>query len=84
MSEFILVQHFAAKLNIEESALPQFVQQGIIKPVKKNENTYFSSRDLYRLKAVLHFMNEIGLSADEAFDRVMNHGTAGHAVAAAR
>ncbi len=75
MSEFILAQHFAAKLNMEESALPEFVQQGIIKPVKKNGNTYFSQRDLYRLKGVLHFM-ENGLSADEAFDRILNPVTA--------
>ncbi len=71
MSEFMLAQHFAAKLNLEESKLPEFVAQGIIKPVKKNGNTYFSSRDLYRLKGVLHFMED-GLSADEAFDRVLN------------
>lgn len=74
MSEFMLAQHFAAKLNLEESALPEFVQQGIIKPVKKNGNTYFSAGDLYRLKGVLHFM-EAGLSADEAFDRVLNPET---------
>ncbi len=71
MSEFMLAQHFAAKLNLEESKLPEFVAQGIIKPVKKNGNTYFSSRDLYRLRGVLHFM-ENGLTADEAFDRVLH------------
>jgi MerR HTH family regulatory protein len=76
MSEFMLATHFAAKLNLEETALPDFVHQGIIKPVKKNGNTYFSARDLYRLKAVLHFMREAGLSADEAFDRVVNARTA--------
>ncbi len=75
MSEFMLAQHFAAKLNLQESALPEYIQQGIIKPVKKNGNTYFSQRDLYRLKGVLHFM-ENGLSADEAFDRVLNPVTA--------
>lgn len=72
MSEFMLAQHFAAKLNLEESKLPDFVQQGIIKPVKKNGNTYFSAGDLYRLKGVLHFMREKGISADEALDRIVN------------
>jgi DNA-binding transcriptional MerR regulator len=72
MSEFMLAHHFAAKLELEETALPDFVHQGIIKPVKKNGHTYFSAGDLYRLKAVLHFMRESGLSADEAFDRVVN------------
>jgi DNA-binding transcriptional MerR regulator len=76
MSEFMLAQHFAAKLNLEETALPDFVQQGIIKPVKKNGHTYFSARDLYRLKGVLHLMREGGLSADEALDRIVNLNTA--------
>jgi DNA-binding transcriptional MerR regulator len=76
MPEFMLAHHFAAKLNMEESALPDFVQQGIIKPVKKNGNTYFSALDLYRLKSVLHLMRKGGISADEAFDRIVNLKTA--------
>jgi DNA-binding transcriptional MerR regulator len=71
MSEFILAHHFAAKLNLQESALPRYEDQGIIKHVSKNGNTYYSAGDLYRMKAVLHFMSD-GLSADEALDRVVN------------
>ncbi len=72
MPEFILAAHLAAKLELNQSDLPQFEQQGIIKPVNKNGNTYYSARDFYRLKGVLHFVREKGLSADEAFDRVLN------------
>lgn len=72
MPEFILAAHLAAKLELNETDLPQYEQQGIIKPVNKNGNTYYSARDFYRLKGVLHFVREKGLSADEAYDRVLN------------
>jgi DNA-binding transcriptional MerR regulator len=72
MPEFILAAHVAAKLELNESELPKYEQQGIIKPVSKNGNTYYSARDFCRLKGVLHFVREKGLTPDEAFDRVVN------------
>jgi DNA-binding transcriptional MerR regulator len=72
MPEFILAEHLAAKLSLQQSDLPQYEQEGIIKPVSKNGNTYYSARDFYRLKGVLHLMREKGLTADEALDRVQN------------
>lgn len=72
MPEFVLAEHLATKLDIQSAELPQFEQRGIIKPVKKNGHTYYSSRDVYRLKGVLHFMRTDGLSVDDAFDRVTN------------
>jgi len=72
MPEFILAAHLASKLNLDQSDLPMYEQEGIIKPVSKNGNTYYSARDFYRLKGVLHFMREKGLSSNEALDRVLN------------
>jgi DNA-binding transcriptional MerR regulator len=72
MPEFVLAEHLATKLDIQFAELPQFEQRGIIKAVKKNGHTYYSSRDVYRLKGVLHFMRTDGLSVDDAFDRVTN------------
>jgi hypothetical protein len=72
MSEFILAEQMAMKLDLMEDKLPEFESQGIIKPVKKNGRTYYSSRDFYRLKGVLHFMRTNGLSIEEAQDRVAN------------
>jgi DNA-binding transcriptional MerR regulator len=71
MPEFMLAEHLASKLEIEMAELPQFEQRGIIKAVKKNGRIYYSSRDMYRLKGVLHFMRD-GLSIEEAHDRVAN------------
>lgn len=72
MSEFILAEQVAIKLDLMQDNLPEFESQGILKPVKKNGRTYYSSRDFYRLKGVLHFMRTNGLSIEEAQDRVAN------------
>jgi DNA-binding transcriptional MerR regulator len=83
MPEFILAEHLAAKLNLEESELPRFEQEGIIKSVSKNGNTYYSARDFYRLKGVLHLVSEQGLSTDEALERMQNFNWFAQGTAAA-
>ncbi|MFB3815730.1 MAG: MerR family transcriptional regulator [Terriglobales bacterium] len=72
MPEFLLAELLAAKLDLNPTDLPDFEAQGIIKAVVKNGRTYYSSRDFYRLKGVLHFMRTKGLSVEEAQDRVAN------------
>ena len=83
MPEFLLAELLADKLNLQTSELGPFEAQGILKPVSKNGRTYYSSRDFYRLKGVLHFMREKGLSLDEAHDRVTNWNWFPQATAAA-
>lgn len=72
MPEFLLAEMLANKLNLQPADLTEFEAEGIIKAVNKNGRTYYSSRDFYRLKGVLHFMRDQGLSLDEAHDRVVN------------
>ncbi len=72
MPEFLLAEQLAAKLDLATTDLPEFEAQGILKPVSKNGRIYYSSRDFYRLKGVLHFMRANGLSIEEAQDRVAN------------
>ncbi len=72
MPEFLLAEQLAAKLDLDATDLPRFESQGILKAVKKNGHTYYSSRDFYQLKGILHFMREKGLSIEEAQDRVAN------------
>ena len=72
MPEFLLAEQLAAKLELNLDELSQFESQGIIKPVNKNGRVYYSARDFYSLKGVLHFMRTNGLSVDEAHDRVAN------------
>jgi len=72
MPEFLLAELLASKLDLAVDELPAFEAQGILKPVSKNGRIYYSSRDFYRLKGVLHFMRTNGLSVEEAQDRVAN------------
>jgi DNA-binding transcriptional MerR regulator len=72
MPEFLLAEQLALKLEIAQAELGPFEAQGIIRAVKKNGRTYYSSSDFYRLKGVLHFMRTKGLSIDEAQDEVAN------------
>ena len=72
MPEFLLAELLAAKLDLTTNDLPEFEAQGILKPVSKNGRVYYSSRDFYRLKGVLHFMRTNGLSIEEAQDRLAN------------
>jgi DNA-binding transcriptional MerR regulator len=83
MPEFLLAEQLANKLNLEGIELPHFEDCGIIKPVNKNGRTYYSSRDFYRLKGVLHFMREQGLSIEEAQDRLDNWNCSPQVAAAA-
>jgi DNA-binding transcriptional MerR regulator len=59
-------------LELAQAELGQFEAQGIIRAVRKNGRTYYSARDFYRLKGVLHFMRTKGLSLDQAQDEVAN------------
>jgi len=66
MSDYFLAEHFAAKLGLSQEELADFEAKRVIRRVMKNERTYYSSRDLYRLKAVLHLMHGEGLSLEKA------------------
>ena len=70
MPEFLLAEQLANKLEVAQAELSGFEAQGVIRPVKKNGHIYYSSRDFYRLKGVLHFMRTKGLSVEEAQDQV--------------
>jgi DNA-binding transcriptional MerR regulator len=84
MPEFLLAEQLALKLDLTQAELPGFEAEGIIRAVKKNGRTYYSSGDFCRLKGVLHFMRTDGLSLAEAQDRVANWNWFSQAAASAR
>lgn len=81
MPEFLPAELLAQKLDVQPAELPEFESQGVIRPVKKNGRIFYSSRDFYRLKGVLHFMRTRGFSLDEAFEQVVNSGASQAATA---
>jgi len=66
MPDFFLAEHLAAKLGLSQKELSDFEARGVIRRVAKNGHTYYSSQDFYRLKGVLHFMRNKGLSVEAA------------------
>ena len=70
MPEYFLAEHLAAKAGLSKEGLSSFEAKGVIRAVVKNGRTYYTSRDFYRLKGVLHFMRDKGLSLEAARARV--------------
>lgn len=66
MPDFFLADHLAAKLGLSQEELADFEARGVIRRVVKNGHTYYSSQDFCRLKGVLHFMRNKGLSLEKA------------------
>ena len=48
---------------------------GTTRTVVKNERTYYSSRDFYRLRGVLHLVRDKGFSLERAHARVESAAT---------
>ena len=70
MPDYFLAEHFAAKLGLTQEELADFEAKAVIRRVVKSKRTYYSSRDFYRLKAVLHLVHDKGLSLEMARCRV--------------
>ena len=66
MPDFILAERLAIRLGLEEEDLLEFEKRQVIGRVEKNGFAYYSSRDFYRLKGLLHYMRHKGLSLEEA------------------
>ncbi len=70
MPDYILEDHLIQKLELSPMDLQRFEQRGIIQGVEKNGYVFYSSREFYRLKGVLHYMRNQGLSLDDARAKV--------------
>ena len=70
MPDYILAEHFAAKLGLSQEELADFEAKGVIRRVVKNKRTYCSSRDFYRLRAILHLVQDKGVSLEKARSRI--------------
>jgi DNA-binding transcriptional MerR regulator len=70
MPDYILEDHLIQRLELSPMDVQRFEQTGIIQGVEKNGHVFYSSREFYRLKGVLHYMRNQGLSLDEARAKV--------------
>ena len=62
-------EHLTDKLRISAQELSDLEQKGIVKGIAKAGRVFYSSRDMYRLKAILVLMTR-GLTLEEAQRRV--------------
>ena len=67
---YFAARHLQSKLQISADELRNFERKGIISSVTKNGTTFYSGRDVYRLKGILHFVRDKGLSVEQAVERI--------------
>lgn len=67
-------EYLIDKLQITEEQLGDFEARGIVLGVTKAGRTFYSSRDLYRLRGILFFMRTRGLSVEQARKYVAEPG----------
>jgi DNA-binding transcriptional MerR regulator len=67
---FVPAYYLQAQLNISAEEVRFFEEMGVLEPVTKNGRVFYSARDVYRLRAVLHFTRKRGMSLEKARERV--------------
>ncbi len=63
-------EHVEYKLQISAEELREFEAKGVVRGIVKDSRTFYSSRDIYRLKGILRLMGTQGLSLEKAQERV--------------
>jgi len=71
---YFAAEHLMSKLQISEAQLRDLEARGIVLGITKGGRTFYSSRDLYRLKGILFFMRTRGLSVEQAREYVAEPG----------
>ena len=67
---FVPAHHMQMQLKISAEEVLFFQERGVLEPVTKNGRLFYSARDVYRLRAILHFTRERGMSLEKARERV--------------
>lgn len=67
---FTPADHVQFQLLLSEKEMRFFEEHGVLQPVTKNGRVFYSARDIYRLRGILHFTRERGLSFEKAKERV--------------
>ena len=79
---FVLAEHASRQAGISETELRRLDDTGIVSGVEKNGLVFYSSREIYRLKAILFLARSRDISIDQAA-REFNQANADRPVASA-
>jgi DNA-binding transcriptional MerR regulator len=74
MPDYFRADQLAIKLALPLEELKKFEDQGLIRGVHKSGQTFYSSHDFYKLKGLLHFVRDEGLSLKAARARLSQPG----------
>lgn len=67
---FVPAPYVQAQLKISPEEVLFFEEHGVLRPVTKNGRAFYSAKDVYRLRAILHFTRTRGLSLEKAMKRL--------------
>ncbi len=67
---FVPADHVQFQFLLSEKELRFFEEHGVLTPVTKNGRVFYSARDLYRLRGILYFTRERGMSFEKAREHV--------------
>jgi DNA-binding transcriptional MerR regulator len=74
MPDYFRADQLAAKLKLTLDELKQYEELGLIHGVKKGSYVFYTSNDLYKLRGLLHFMRDEGMSLKAARARLSKAG----------
>jgi len=72
MADYYPPQLLAQKLDLDESTVTKLEAKGLLQPTIKNGQKFFSSRQVFLLRAALRVARKDKISLEEAFARVEN------------
>jgi DNA-binding transcriptional MerR regulator len=74
MPDYFRADQLAAKLELSLEELHNYEELGLIRGVRKRSFVFYSSSDFYRLRGLLHFMRDEGMSLKAARAKLSKAG----------
>ncbi len=75
MPDYFRADQLAAKLSLQPEELKKYEELGVIRGVSKSGQVFYSSCDFYKLRGLLHFVRNEGLSLKAARARLAQTGS---------
>jgi len=67
---YVSLTNFCKTTGLTEAEVKDYEARGLIRSTTKDANRFYSSREAYRAKGIIHFMRTQGLTAEEAATKV--------------
>jgi DNA-binding transcriptional MerR regulator len=74
MPDYFRADQLAAKLGLSLEELHHYEELGLIRGIRKRSFVFYSSSDSYRLRGLLHFMRDEGMSLKAARAKLSKEG----------